>query len=1427
MSSALAFIPQDRRQALATGRTLPDVAVGVVLFADISGFTPLTNAYIDSLGPQRGVEAATRGLNVVYAALIAVLDAWGGTVVGFSGDGMACWFGPVDEAMALTDLAQTALHAAAALHEALVPYRMVQVDDATTVELGIKIALAGGQVRRFVAGDPAIQLVDVIGGLPVDLTGMGEQMAERGETLVAASLLPYLSGIPTGDRRVRDGQTFVVIPHTAIPHPSDHPAVSPFNRPPSNKPLLDLRVSADQVRPWLLPHVASRLAFIDERFWAELRPGVALFVRFTGLDYDHDPEVVRLLDSFIRRVQAIVHRLEGALLQVTTGDKGSYLYAAFGATKTHADDALRAVAAAVEILHDEAARGQVKSMQIGLAAGRMRTGAYGGPTRRTFGAQGAAVNLAARLMMAAPVDAIVVTDAIAAAVQERFDVAFHADLTLKGMSTPVPVYQVIGPRTGRVQAALPENPLVGREAELAQLEAALRRTQTGAGAWIELTGPAGSGKSALLHACAALAEQMGLNVIHAEADAIRGHVAYQAVGDLLRRSLAVCAGIDLSGKGAEPLSAWVAQTNPAWLPRLPLLRDLLDLDLPHTPVTLGLTAELRQAALASLLGELFAALAAQQPLLLLVDNGQWLDEASQAVLAQMGVGWARQPILLLTALRADAVQHGREMGPLRIHVDDLPPSAMAQLVAHLLPPDVDPLIVGLINRVAQGNPYMAGETAAFLRTGGHLQRKAGQWRLADDYAATLRAARILVYDVDGWSLAPEAEQGGALPGVPDSLHGLLLARFDRLPDPAKLTLKIASVIGRRVETSLLAAVHPAGADARHLHDHLALLVQGDVLEPVPRDESAQDGGAQDDGALEPAQVAFRHNLMQEVVYNTLLHSQQQELHAALAQVIEARTPQAVERLAHHFGAADLADAALRDKAIRYMDLAAAKHEREFANETALQLLTRLIALAPSWPVAARQLRLLHVLGRREEELAALAAARQWQAAAGYELPLWESRYHEQMSNYDAAWQAAENALTLAPPNDVAGRVECLVQQANVAGRKGDYAVEAARYQAALALMDDAQVDDPALSVDLYVDLYYGLGIVYRKQGQFDESIRALLQALQMAQAEGLLIAEAKVRTALGFTALQQRRFDFALEHTEAALHLRRMIGDRRGEGASLSSLAQVLIHGFGDTIRAREMLLEALALQRSIGNRWSMILNLNELGILHLLIGQYAVAEGYLREGLTLCREIGTTAGTFYINLNLGIVLREQGNLDDADVCLAAALDAAKILDDPQTAALVRSEIALAALAREDWATARQEAAAVCAILDELDLKIMSTPDLTTQGRAALAVGDRTAAAQFAQAAWQILLDCNGQGPDVPQRDAYFCAMIFAALGDHDRARQALDRARTWLEERAARILDADLRAAYRREIPVHAAILAATDSDWLLAAADTSRPRR
>lgn len=275
-----AYLPMDRRHALATGRSLPDRAEGAVLMADISGFTPLTDALAATLGPQRGAEELTRLLNSVYNALIDQVHRYGGSVISFMGDALVCWFEG--------DPGLRAVTCGLAMQEVMRAFAAVRTPDGGEVSFSIKGGVAAGPVRRFLVGLPH---VDLLAGATLDRMAAAEQVASGGEIVLAPQAARQL------DERLQVVEwrdDFAAVRGLLVePLPTTWPG--------------SLSVAVEQVRPFLLPPVHERLLAGQGEFLAELRPAVALFLRFEGLDYEHD-EAGSQLDAFVRRVQEVLAR---------------------------------------------------------------------------------------------------------------------------------------------------------------------------------------------------------------------------------------------------------------------------------------------------------------------------------------------------------------------------------------------------------------------------------------------------------------------------------------------------------------------------------------------------------------------------------------------------------------------------------------------------------------------------------------------------------------------------------------------------------------------------------------------------------------------------------------------------------------------------------------------------------------------------------------------------------------------------------------------------------------------------------------------------------------------------------------------------------------------------------------------------------------
>src|SRR5688500_6403306 len=180
MESLSAYIPTDRRFALARGVGLADHATGAGLFADISGFTPLTEALVQALGPQRGAEELTRWLNKIYDALLTEIENYRGSVISFSGDAVTCWFDDGTDATAAFRGTACAL----AIQKTMQHFVQVDILGTGIVSLAIKAVVTVAPARRFLIGDPTIQLVDALAGETLYRLATGEHHAERGEVLL-------------------------------------------------------------------------------------------------------------------------------------------------------------------------------------------------------------------------------------------------------------------------------------------------------------------------------------------------------------------------------------------------------------------------------------------------------------------------------------------------------------------------------------------------------------------------------------------------------------------------------------------------------------------------------------------------------------------------------------------------------------------------------------------------------------------------------------------------------------------------------------------------------------------------------------------------------------------------------------------------------------------------------------------------------------------------------------------------------------------------------------------------------------------------------------------------------------------------------------------------------------------------------------------
>jgi predicted ATPase/class 3 adenylate cyclase len=1205
------YIPMDRRQALARGASLPERPQGAALFADISGFTPLTEGLVRELGPQRGAEELTIHLNLVYHSLITELHRFGGSVIGFSGDAITCWFddpstsSPVrpytgpglpsqaqpapwpggqpaaarqDGLTASPRAAQAGLRATAcalAMQGAMVLYAAVPTPSGRTVSLAMKAAVATGAVRRFLVGDPDIQVMDVLAGVALDQLAAAEHQAGKGEVVLdaaAAAALGEQVEIAAWRHDEETGQRFGVVAGLLNPV-----SPSPWPQLPSDA------LSEEQVRPWLLPLVYERLRSGQGEFLAELRPAVALFLRFGGIDYNGDEAAGAKLDAYVRQVQRTLAGYESNLLQLTIGDKGSYLYAAFGAPLAHEDDAVRAASAALELSDLTTTFDFITPVQIGISQGRMRTGAYGGMLRRTYGVLGDEVNLAARLMQAAAPGQILVSKVTQQSAGEAFNWESLPDLKVKGKAEPVPVFSLAGLRerqTIRLQEPRYALPMVGREAELALIEEKLEQVLQGRGQLIGVSAEAGMGKSRLVAEVIRLAYERELVGYGGECQSYGTHASYLAWQSIWRGFFDVDSTwpVHVQAQALETQLGWI---DPALAARAPLLGAVLNLPIPDNELTRSFDAKLRKTSLEALLVDCLRARARQMPLLLVLEDCHWLDPLSHDLLEVVGRAILDLPVLLVLAYRPPELE--RLQAPrlsqlphfLEIGLADFTPQEAERLIGLKLmdffgpQTEVPQDLVERITARAQGNPFYIEELLNYLQDRG---------------------------------IDPHDSRALEHLDLPSSLHSLILSRIDQLTESQKITLKVASVIGRLFRAAMLWGVYPQLGDQRRVEADLDALSR---LELTPLDAPKPE-----------LTYLFKHIVTQEVAYETLPFATRAMLHDQIGQYIE-RTyldtlDQYVDLLAYHYDRSQN-----EAKKREYLLKAGEAAQADYANAAAIDYYRRVLPLLLAQEQVAVMLKLGQVL--------------------------------ELVGEWDEAGALYRQALELAEQlGDRQAQARCQTAQGELFRKQSQYTEAAVWLERGRAVFEELG-DEAGVGQVLHL-----AGTLAAQQGDYQTARALYEQSLVIRRKLADRPRIAGLLSNLGIVARFQADYDLARALNEEALAIRRELGDRWAIANSLNNQGTVALDQ-GDYAEARARLEEAVVILREIGDRWYYANSLNNLGNVARAQADYATARALYTESLVINRDLGDKWALAYLLEDIGGLSALQGEAERALRLVGAA----------------------------------------------------------------------------------------------------------------------------------------------------------------------------
>jgi class 3 adenylate cyclase len=691
---------------------------------------------------------------------------------------------------------------------------------------------------------------------------------------------------------------------TAPPPPGADTASDPpqLSRPPEA-----------QRQGYTPPHLAEKILKARSALEGERRQVTVLFADmagFTTLAEQRDPEEVhQIIVRCFELITAEVHRFKGTINQYT----GDGVMALFGAPVAHEDSPRRAVHAALSMQRAlraygeelQAQRGLALQMRLGINTGLVVVGKIGDDLRMDYTAVGDTTNLAARLQQMARPGSVLVSEATHRAVGGFFETLDLGEMPVKG-HTPVRAFEVLRPRRRRMRFDLAVErgltPLIGRERELGLLLDRFSEVKAGRGQVVFITGEAGMGKSRLVLECRRALAAAGDAVTWLEGRCISfgESIPFLPIIDQLRENFGI-QEFDGEPEIIAKIEHGMRRMGEVEV-HIPAIRYLLSVD-PGDPAFAAMEAVGRRRKIFEAVRALTLRGARLRPLVLVVEDLHWIDTSSEEFLSSLMDAVAAVPLLLILTYRIEYTPpFGSRSFYTTLTLHSLSEAEAVAMASRVLGTAQFPqeLHTALIEK-AEGVPLFIEEVTKTLLDLGVLQRENGDYRLVKNPAEV---------------------------SVPDTIQGIIMARLDRLGEDGKRTVQLASVIGRQFLVRLLERIAGLTGQLEGLLQELKTLEIIYELGLLP----------------EPAYI-FKHAVIQDVAYHSLLIQRRKELHRTVGRAIEELYPDWLanhyEELAHHFVQGEV-----WEKAFDYLVLAGDKAKNAYANQTALDFYARALAVAP-------------------------------------------------------------------------------------------------------------------------------------------------------------------------------------------------------------------------------------------------------------------------------------------------------------------------------------------------------------------------------------------------------------------------------------------------------------------------------------------------
>lgn len=946
--------------------------------------------------------------------------------------------------------------------------------------------------------------------------------------------------------------------------------------PVENDSLLSNETMTQALRRLMPTSYVEKLLATKGQIEGERRVVTILFSDVKGstsLAENLDPEeVLEIMNGAFDVLIEPIARYEGTLARLM----GDAILAFFGAPIAHEDDPYRACRAALDILQGarsfskklESEKG-IKgfSVRVGINTGLVVVAEVGADLRVEYTAMGDVVNVAARMESAAEPGTILITEATKKLINNDFEIAPVGPIQVKGKTKPVITYNVIGltEKSNVMQHGDLSLPIFGREIELRQIQEAFRKLQQGEGKIISIMGDQGIGKSRLITEARKF-QSSDIRWVEGRALSYTSKSSYWVARSILKDHLGIHQESS-EEKVRDALQNRIDKSSGEEFSEIyPFLLHFLNL-----PLEEKLLKSVVRDNAESLKGQIHYSVksfikeeAIKQPLVLVWEDLHWSDSPSLELLNELFPLTEEVPLLLLLLYRITESE-----GEIwNFHYNNLP--AYKNKLEVIALNELEPNECALFIKSLLGNQKLTNEIQNQI-----IVRSKGNPFFLKEVLQSLIDRGLVKYE-DGQNSSFSLEKEFQIPNL---LQSIIMTRIDCLAPSEKLTLQTASVIGRIFQKRLLAQIMQLSmSDIEFEKSMNELQLKEFILRHLPTNMSSVKTNFE-------KEYIIKDNLVQDVVYSTLLLSQRQRLHRQIGEVIESLYPhnneEFVEILADHFEKGkDL------NKSVCYNKKAADRAKDIFANEEAIFFYLKTLKLSEKVHKDPLDLAQIHEsLG----EVFSLIA-----------------KYSKAIDHYNESLKYYKDPSTIAGIYHKCGQVY---------ERWGKYNKALELFNNGLSLLDD---NSESLQTSL---IYAGMGMVYYRLGKYTEANTLSTRALQNLEKEGNESDLADTYNNLGIIYCKMGELEKSLEYHKKCLYIRETIGHTSGLAASNNNLGY-LYQLQNDLNKAIEYYNRSIELCEKIGNLHGLARTYDNLSQLYNSQGKEDLAIDYNLKAITILAKI-------------------------------------------------------------------------------------------------------------------------------------------------------------------------------------------------------------